>query len=138
LPIFSFLSQAVYPVGMTIYGYYFFVNNRLWYWNQIWHHNVPLCWTSLYQISRQSGNVFAFYGNFNHLMKRKNKETQPILKVHLRQNLVTICNASWWHELAFPMQKPSGFIKVSQSYVYIKVALLFFLLITYECGAPAS
>jgi len=31
-----------------------------------------------------------------------------------------------------------GFVKVSQSYVYMKIALLFFLLITHGCGTPAS
>jgi len=34
--------------------------------------------------------------------------------------------------------KSFGFVKVSQNYVHVKIALLFFLLITHRCGAVAS
>jgi len=38
----------------------------------------------------------------------------------------------------FLAHKSFGFVKVSWSYVCMKIALLFFLLITHRCGAPAS
>jgi len=38
----------------------------------------------------------------------------------------------------YPLQKSVGFVEVSQSYICVKIALLFFLLITHGCGAPAS
>jgi len=44
----------------------------------------------------------------------------------------------WWHWPAFPPQKLFCFVKVSRSYVYMKIVFLFFLLITHWCGAPAS
>jgi len=77
--------------------------------------------------------------------KKKNKtknETQPIFEgSYLRKtwrDLVEIWNGRWWRWPAFPSQKSVGFIEVSQSYICVKIALLFFLLITHGCGTPAS
>jgi len=38
----------------------------------------------------------------------------------------------------FHRKKSFGFVKVSRSYVCVKIALLFFLLIIHRCSAPAS
>jgi len=74
--------------------------------------------------------------------KKKNEENQPIFeRSYLRntwRDLVEIWNVRWWRWLAFPLQKLFGFAKVSQSYVYVKIALLFFLLISHGCGALTS
>jgi len=74
--------------------------------------------------------------------KRKNEETMPIFECsylgNALHNLVEILNVRWWRCQAFSAQKLCSFIKVSRSYVYVKIALLFFPLITHRCGAPTS
>jgi len=50
-------------------------------------------------------------------------------------NLVEIW---WWCWPVSPLQKSFGFIKVSWSYVYVKIPSLFFLLINHRCGRLAS
>jgi len=106
---------------------------------------VPLSHLSVYQISRELHNLFVFYKNFHTLTKRrkkrKNEETKPIFEGlylgNAQCDLVELWNVRWCHWLAFLLQKSFGFVKVSQSYLYRKIALLFFLLITHGCGAPA-
>jgi len=109
---------------------------------------VHLYCLAVYQISGQSDNGFAFDENFCCLTKRRKtnqkypEETQPIFEGsylgNTWRNLVEIWNVRWWCWLEFPLQKSVGFIEVSHSYIYVKIALLFFLLITHGCGAPAS
>jgi len=97
---------------------------------------------SPYQTSRELDNAFVFYNNFPALIKRRKKQTKPIFKGSYLENtqydLVEIWNMRWWHWLAFPLQKSFCFIKVSRSYVYMKISLLFFLLITHGCSLQAS
>jgi len=73
---------------------------------------------------------------------KKTKETLVIFEdSYLRNgwhNLVKFLNVRWWHWLVFPLQKSSSFVKASQSYVYTKITLLFFLLITHGCGVLTS
>jgi len=74
--------------------------------------------------------------------QNKKNETQPIFEGSYLRNtwrdLVEIWNGRWWRWPAFPSQKSVGFIEVLQSYICVKIALLFFLLITHGCGMPAS
>jgi len=111
---------------------------HLWYCNQIWYQDVPLSHLSVYQISRELEYAFAFYNNFHTLMKRRKKREKkenPVFEGsylgNARYDLVEIWNVRWCHWLAFPLQKLFGFIKVPWSYIYMKIALLFFLLITH-------
>jgi len=116
----------------------------------IWYQDVPLSRLSVYQISRQLDNVFVLYNNFHTLTKRKRKikktkKLSQFSKVHISETPGTIqlnwnWIVRWWHCLAFSLQKLFCFVKVSRSYLYVKIAFLFFsvLLITHECGAPAS
>jgi len=102
---------------------------------------VLQCALTVYQISGQSGNAFVSYSNFCCSTKRrKTKKFSQFLKVNISKmpekfTVVKIWNVRWWHWLAFPTQKLSGFVKVSQSYVYAKIVIL---LITHGCGALAS
>jgi len=101
-----------------------------------------------FQCTKFKGNRimhFCFITTFTPLRKekeKKNEETQPIFEGSYLGNawcdLVEIWNVRWWHWLAFPLQKLFCLVKVSRSYVYVKIAFLFFLLITHWCGAPAS
>jgi len=66
------------------------------------------------------------------------KKLSQLLKVHtyLGNALLEI-----WNDVCRHFHNYNRFLKVSQSYVYslyVKIALLFFLLITHGCGAPAS
>jgi len=74
--------------------------------------------------------------------RKKNEETQSTFEGSYLRNawcdLVEIWNVRWWRWPAFSALKSFSFIKVSRSYVYVKIALLFFLLITHWCGALAS
>jgi len=128
LPIFSFLSLAVYPVGVTTYWCYFLQIIVYSFVAIAGYQVVPLSRLSVYQISRQLDNLFVFYDNFHTLTKRtKKKETQPIFKGsylgNIWHNLVKILNVRWWRWPAFPLQNNL----VSQICVYMKIALLFFL-----------
>jgi len=96
----------------------------------------------MYQISRQLDNAFVFITTFTLLRKEeKNEETKPIFKGSYLRNarcdLVAIWNVWWRHWPAFPLKKFFCFVKVSRSYVYVKIAFLFFLLITHWCGMLA-
>jgi len=104
---------------------------------------------SAFKCTKFQGNwTFVFYNNFQTLTKRRKKKRSPANfrrfisrkpPVQFSWNLkCEIWNVRWWHWLAFPLQKSFDFIKVSWSYVYVKIALLFFLLITHGYGTPAS
>jgi len=74
--------------------------------------------------------------------RKKNEETKPIFEGSYlgktSRHLFEIWIVRWWCLPAFPSQKPFGFIKLSQSYIYMKMALMLFLLIIHGCSAPAS
>jgi len=102
-----------------------------------------------FQCTKFQGNRlmhFWFITTFTPLQKEekeeKNEETKPIFEGSFLRNamcnLVEFWNVSWWHWQAFPLQKLFCFVKVSQSYVYMKIVFLFFLLIIHWCGAVAS
>ena len=58
----------------------------LTYSKQICYQDAPLHNLSVYQVSRQSNNLFPLHGNFHTLTKRrKNKETKQFLKVHISE-----------------------------------------------------
>ena len=99
---------------------------------QTWHQDAPLHHLSVYQISRQSNNLFPRYGNQDE-KKKKNEETKPIFESSYLGNawrdLVEIWNARYWRWRASPPQKSSSFVQAAQSYVYVKIVVLFFLLI---------
>jgi len=104
---------------------------------------IRMCLYPAFQCTKFQGNWimhFCFITTFTPWWKNNNEETKPIFEGSYLRNtrcdLVEISNVRWWHWPAFPLQKSIGFIKVSRSYVYVKIALL--LLITYRCGAPAS
>jgi len=65
--------------------------------------------------------------------RNKNKETKPIFESSYLgdtwHDLVEIWNVGycWWR--ASPQQKLFGFVQAERSYIYTKIALLFFLLI---------
>jgi len=84
---------------------------------------------------------YVFCSNF-HTLKKEKKVTQPTFKGSYLRNawcdLVEIWNVRWRCWPAFPALKLFSFVKVSQSYVCMKITLFFFLLITHGCGAPAS
>jgi len=99
------------------------------------HYTTFLCT----KFSRQSDNPFPLYGNFHTKTKRrkknkkKNEETKPIFESSYLTNawrdLVEIWNVGYWQWRASPQQKSSGFEQAERSYVYAKIAFLFFLLI---------
>jgi len=70
--------------------------------------DAPLSSLSVYQISRQSDNVFVFITTLTPWL-RKNEETQPIFKGSYLGNawhdLVEIWNVRWWCWSAFLPQK---------------------------------
>ena len=49
-----------------------------------------------------------------------------------------IWNVGYWQWMASAQQKSSSFVLAAQSYVYVKITLLFFLLIYLRCGVPVS
>jgi len=145
LPIFSFLPLAVYPVGVTIYWCYFswiFIYNFVTIYGIATKFGIRSALIPPFniQISKQSDNAFVFYDNFYTLTKRrkKTKKLSQFSKVHAWRDLVEIWNVRWWRWTAFPLQKSVGFVEVSRSYICVKIALFFFLLITHGCGAPTS
>jgi len=145
LQIFSSLPLAVNPVGLTTYWCYFswiIVYNLVTIYSittKIWYLVAPLSRLSVYQISRPSDNSFVFYSNFHTFMKRRKKNSAKFWRFISRKRLAWFSwNVRWWRWPAFPVLKSFSFIKVSRSYVYVKITLLFFLLITHECGVPAS
>jgi len=98
-----------------------------------------------FQCTKFQGNqimpLCSYFHTFTKRKKKKNEKTLPTFEGSYLRNaqrdLVEIWHVRWWRWLAFPSAKIS-FIKVSLSYIYVKIALLFFLLITHGCGAPAS
>jgi len=80
-----------------------------------------LCFMTIFTLWQKEGRNSPNFRRFIYLRKT----------LH---DLVENWNVRWWHWPTFPLQKSFSFIKVSQSYVYVKIALLFFLLITHGCG----
>jgi len=101
--------------------------------------NWDVC-LSVYQIS--AFQCTKFQGNqimllcFTTTFTPWRKKTKPIFGSSYLRNtwhdLVKIWNVKWWCWPTFPPQKSFDFVKVSRSYVYVKIALLFFLLITHS------
>jgi len=109
--------------------------------------SIRICLYPTFQCTKFQGNWIihlCFATTFIPWWKEeeKNEETKPIFEgLYLGNtwcNLVKIWNVRWWHWPAFLLQKSFCFVKVSRSYAYVKIALLFFLLITHGFGAPAS
>jgi len=65
--------------------------------------------------------------------EEKNEETKLIFESSYLRNalhdLVEIWNVGYWRWRASPQQKSSSFVQAARSYVYAKIAFLFFLLI---------
>jgi len=108
---------------------------------------IRMCLYPAFQCTKFQGNWImhlCFITTFTPWPKRwkKNKETKPIFEGSYLGNaqcdLFEILNVRWWHCSAFRLQKLFGSSKVLRSYVYMKIALLFFLLITYGCAWHAG
>jgi len=98
------------------------------------------CDLSVYQISRQLDSVFitTFTPWWN---EDKKKETKPIFEGSYLGNAQWDLVEIWNVRLTLAgilTTKMFCFIKVSRSYVYVKIEFLFFLLITHGYGMPAS
>jgi len=66
--------------------------------------------------------------------KKKMKKLSQFSKVHILKHL------SWnleYEVMKMALQKWFGFIEVSWGYIYVKITLLFFMLITHGCGMLA-
>ena len=65
--------------------------------------------------------------------EKKTKKTKPIFESlylgNAWRDFVTIWNVRYWRWRASLKQKSSGFVKAAQRYIYVKIPLLFFLLI---------
>jgi len=83
--------------------------------------------------------VFYKLSHLNEKKRKKNEETN-FSKVYISETPGAIYLKCEVMTLAGISKKTFGFVKVSRSYVYVKISLLyvFFLLITHGCGVPAS
>jgi len=100
--------------------------------NQTWYQDAPLHHLSVYQF--QGYQITRFHFMVTVIPRRKeNEETEPIFGSSYLGNawrhLVEIWDVRHWHWRASPQQKSSSFVQAVRSYVYAKIALLFFLFI---------
>jgi len=135
---------VVNPVGMTTYWYYFswiIVYNLVTIY-QIWYQDAPLSRFSVHQISRQSDNAFV---QFPHLDKKKRKEEIWTNSANFWRFISRKCLAQFKFEIwgddvgrHFYCKNHLDLLKYPRNHVYMKIALLLFLLITHGCGTLAS
>ena len=143
VPIFSFLPCMVYPVGVTTYWCYFswiITNNFANFYCILSKRGTKMHHYITYLCTEFQGNriiCFHFMATFTPLQKEKEKKkenknnTKPIFERSYLGNawrdLVEFWNVGYWRWRASPQQKLSGFVQVARSYIYVKIALFFFL-----------
>jgi len=131
---------VVNSVGVTTYWCYFLriiVYNFITIYAITTKFGIRMYLYPTFQCTKFQGNWImhlCFITTFMPWWKEeKNKETKPIFEGSYLRNaqcdLVEIWNVRWWHWPTCPLQKLICFVKVSQSYVYVKIEFLFFLLI---------
>ena len=129
-----------YPVGMTTYWCYFPLiirNNLASVYCILTKLSTKMChYTTFLCTKFQSNRITCFYFmvTLTPLLKEeKDEETKPVFGSsylgNARRDLFKIWNVGYWRWRAFPQQKSSSFMQAAQSYVYVKIASLFFLLI---------